>query len=170
VLINSSVFCARNIQPDEKSIFLDFKLSPYSECCILSFGWYPGVWIVCADVSEHSGNAIFIGGVSRKNNWEEILHSLHNYSSCLHHLWRWNWQSVPKHRHIKFRRRGITQKKEYKNLFLLTNIFLISICFFLFWKKIITFKNHNTARLEVLRAVLMKKHFRDVMLCRLVKV
>jgi hypothetical protein len=34
------------------------------------------------------------------------------YSSCLHGLWRWN--SVPKRRHIKFRRRGITQKKEYK--------------------------------------------------------
>jgi len=28
-------------------------------------------------------------------------------------LWRWNWQSVPKRRHIKFRRQGITQKKVY---------------------------------------------------------
>jgi len=28
-------------------------------------------------------------------------------------LWRWNTQSVPKHRHIKFRLRGITQKKAY---------------------------------------------------------
>jgi len=28
-------------------------------------------------------------------------------------LWRWNRQSVPKRRHINFRRRGITQKKEY---------------------------------------------------------
>jgi len=27
--------------------------------------------------------------------------------------WRWNRQSVPKRRHIKFRRRGITQKKTY---------------------------------------------------------
>jgi len=27
-------------------------------------------------------------------------------------LWRWNRQNVPKCRHIKFRRRGITQKKE----------------------------------------------------------
>ena len=24
---------------------LDFKLLPCSECCILSFGWFPGVWI-----------------------------------------------------------------------------------------------------------------------------
>ena len=23
-------------------------------CCIISFGWFPGVWILCADVSEHS--------------------------------------------------------------------------------------------------------------------
>jgi len=28
-------------------------------------------------------------------------------------LWGWNRQSVPKRRHIKFRRRGITQKKSY---------------------------------------------------------
>ena len=27
--------------------------------------------------------------------------------------WRWNRHSVPKRRHIKFRRRGITQKKKY---------------------------------------------------------
>jgi len=29
-------------------------------------------------------------------------------------LWRWNRQSVPKRRHIKFRSRGITKKKAYK--------------------------------------------------------
>ena len=29
------------------------------------------------------------------------------------YLWRWNRQSVPKRRHIKFRRREITQKKAY---------------------------------------------------------
>ena len=28
-------------------------------------------------------------------------------------LWRWTRQGVPKRRHIKFRRRGITQKKAY---------------------------------------------------------
>jgi hypothetical protein len=28
-------------------------------------------------------------------------------------LWRWNRQSVPKRRHINFRRRGITRKKAY---------------------------------------------------------
>jgi len=30
-------------------------------------------------------------------------------------LWRWNRQSVPKRRHIKFRRQGITQKKTYNS-------------------------------------------------------
>jgi hypothetical protein len=39
------------------------------------------------------------------------LLSLFYSKSCLHHLCRWN--SVPKRLHIKFRRRGITQKKEY---------------------------------------------------------
>jgi len=34
-------------------------------------------------------------------------------STC---LWRWNRQSVPKRRHIKFRRQGITQKKAYNRL------------------------------------------------------
>ena len=40
---------------------LDFKLSPCTECCMLSFGWIPGVWNLYADVSEHSVCAIFIG-------------------------------------------------------------------------------------------------------------
>jgi hypothetical protein len=43
------------------SVALDFKLSPCSECCILSFGWFPGFWILCVDVSEHC--SIFIGDV-----------------------------------------------------------------------------------------------------------
>ena len=45
---------------------LDFKLPPCSGSYILSFGWLPGVWILYADVSEHSVYSIFIGGVSRK--------------------------------------------------------------------------------------------------------
>jgi len=35
-------------------------------------------------------------------------------STSVHHLCRWNRQSVPKRRYIKFRRRNFTQKKEYK--------------------------------------------------------
>ena len=55
----------------DKGNFLDFKLSPCTECCMLSFGWFPGVWNLYADVSEHC--SIFIG----------ILHA----PTC---LWRWN--------------------------------------------------------------------------------
>ena len=43
----------------------DLKLSPCSERRILSLGWCPGTWILCADVSEHSVSSILIGGVSR---------------------------------------------------------------------------------------------------------
>jgi len=35
-------------------------------------------------------------------------------------LWRWNRHFVPKRRHIKFRRRGITQEKAYNNKKLLS--------------------------------------------------
>jgi len=50
------------------------------------------------DVSEHSVSSISIGGVSRKTA----------YIACEDGA-----DSVPKRGHIKFRRLGITQKKEY---------------------------------------------------------
>ena len=53
-------------------VILDFKLSPSSECYVLSFGWFCGIWILCADVSEHSVCSVFIGGVIRKNNRDYI--------------------------------------------------------------------------------------------------
>ena len=40
---------------------------------IISFGWFPGVWILCAGVSEHSVCSIFIGRVNKKNNWDKIV-------------------------------------------------------------------------------------------------
>ena len=68
------VLCNVNVNPRfaDKMCFLDFKLSPCSECCLFSFGWFPGVWFIYADVSEHSICSIF------KGRW---LHT------C---LWRWN--------------------------------------------------------------------------------
>jgi len=45
----------------ENHINLDFKLLPCTECCMLSFGWFPGIWNVYADVSEHSVCSNFIG-------------------------------------------------------------------------------------------------------------
>ena len=41
-----------------------------------------------------------------------ILKFSHSTPTC---LWRWNRQSVPKRRHIKFRLRGITQKKNIQH-------------------------------------------------------
>jgi hypothetical protein len=47
---------------DEKVTFiLDFKLSPCSKCCMFSSGWFPGFWILYADVSEHSVSSIYVG-------------------------------------------------------------------------------------------------------------
>ena len=65
----------------------NFRLVLYVVCFLL--GKYPSVWILYADVSEQFG---------------------HYLPTC---LWRWNRQSVLKRRHIKFRSRGITQKKTY---------------------------------------------------------
>jgi len=44
-----------------------------------------------------------------------LFHLLRQVGTLLYlqRLWRWNRQSVPKRLHTKFRRRGITQKKEY---------------------------------------------------------
>ena len=68
-------------------IFLILKFPPCSERCILSFGWFPGVWILCADVSEHTVPS--------------------SYVVCAHTTYEDGTDSVPKRRHIKFRRRGI---------------------------------------------------------------
>jgi hypothetical protein len=40
---------------------LDFKLPPCFECCIISFGQFPGFCVLNADVSEHSDCFIFTG-------------------------------------------------------------------------------------------------------------
>jgi len=41
-------------------------VSPDCECCVISCGWFPIVWISCADVSEHSVCSIFTGRVNEK--------------------------------------------------------------------------------------------------------
>jgi len=92
---------------------LDFKLSLCSECCILSFGWFPGVWILCADISEHTVCSIFIGGVSRN------LPTYIAYDD--------GTQCFLQHQHLKFRCQGITQKKEYKKAFLSPKTSLLNL-------------------------------------------
>ena len=53
------------------SFFFISKFSLYCECCILSFGWFSGTWILCADVSERSVCSIFISHANNENNWDE---------------------------------------------------------------------------------------------------
>jgi len=76
---------------------LDFKCSPCSGCCILSFGRFPGVWILCADVSEHVH-----------------LHMWCKQDSLLNHLWGCNEQSVPKRRDVQLDVGESPKKKEYR--------------------------------------------------------
>ena len=83
---------------------LDSKLSPCSKCYMLSSGLFPGVWILCADVSEHSVCSIFIGrwlceefrrrGITQKKAYN-TLHVLDGISCYLLaseqvavHVWR----------------------------------------------------------------------------------
>jgi hypothetical protein len=41
--------------------YLDFKLLPCFACSMFSFGCFPGVWLLIADVSELSIGSIFFG-------------------------------------------------------------------------------------------------------------
>jgi phage-related holin len=36
------------------------------------FGWFPGIWILYADVSKHLVCSIFTGHVNKKKNWDGI--------------------------------------------------------------------------------------------------
>ena len=93
---------------------------------MFSSGLFPGVWILYADVSEHSVCSIFIG--KWVNNylptclWRWNRQSVpkrrhikfrHYLPTC---LWRWNRQSVPKRRHIKSRRRGNYPEENIQNI------------------------------------------------------
>ena len=63
--------------------------------CFPSFGWLPGHWISCVDVSEHSVSSIFIGDESRKNEPPQLTDNniyksrqtqlkLHIHTECYH--------------------------------------------------------------------------------------
>jgi hypothetical protein len=51
--------------------------------------------------------------------FRNTLFHLHRQVGLNTYLWRWNRQSVPKYRFIKFRHREITQKKEYIKFFVI---------------------------------------------------
>jgi len=69
----------------------DFKLLPCSVCCVF-------FWVI----PRH------LNFICRRFGTLCLFH--------LHRQWTWNRQSVPKRQHIKFRCRGITQKKTYNML------------------------------------------------------
>jgi hypothetical protein len=58
--------------------------------CILSFGWFPGAWILDADVSENTACPIFfIGGVPTQSmKMEECVPKRRNKNST--NSWRDN--------------------------------------------------------------------------------
>jgi len=64
--------------------------------CILSFGWFPGVWILCVDVSEHFHlHRFFLLGGSPASEFyvPTFLNALsHFHRSCVipHDLWKCN--------------------------------------------------------------------------------
>jgi len=73
-IINAHIILQHAPQTEITQVFI---------CCILSFGWFPSIWILCGDISEQSVCSFFIGGEDGTD-------------------------SFPKLRHIKFRCRGIT--------------------------------------------------------------
>jgi len=59
--------------------FLYFK---HSSCYILCFGLFPGVWILCADVSEHSVCSIFLPAhITYKNVTDRAFRNVGTYNS-----------------------------------------------------------------------------------------
>ena len=58
---------------DFKFYRLDLKFQSSCEFCIIYFGWFFGVCILCADVSEHRVWYVFIGGGNKKSNRDEIV-------------------------------------------------------------------------------------------------
>ena len=67
---------------------------------ILSFGSFPGDWILCVDVSEHSVSSIFIGdkrtecvlSLGDSPAFEFYLSTFRNTPSLFHLLWIWRWK------------------------------------------------------------------------------
>jgi hypothetical protein len=87
----------------------------------------------------------------------------------LHCLWRWNRHGVPKRRHIKFRRRGITQKKEYNtaNLSLLCLVFrwlILSLFMNKLWNMNFCYVKCRLCKYDVVTWSLIEIHFSGTLL------
>jgi len=53
------------------------------KCCIISFGWFPSIWILCSDVSEHCQFLILGDSPVYKLNVADVS------EHCQLHLHRW---------------------------------------------------------------------------------
>ena len=82
--------------------FKDALYSPFFFCTKCSLFHNANLFGSCIIHILYTGCA----EIKKKNN---------SGAKGLNELWRWNRQSVPKRRHIKFRRRGITHMKECNN-------------------------------------------------------
>jgi hypothetical protein len=71
---------------------------------LYTFRCFPCFWILCVEVSEHSVCCTFVGRLNKKHNWNEIVRVSIEVKFG---------STKPKCRHRKFRKRGVTQKKEY---------------------------------------------------------
>jgi hypothetical protein len=74
-----------------------------------SYTWIYGLWL-----SQLEGGWRGRGSQTLSHMYTLTVLKFSQYLST--YLWRWNRKSVQKRRHIKFRRRGSTQKKTYIGL------------------------------------------------------
>ena len=80
-------------------------------------------WDVSAPLFINCLHFVIFSFLHFRNRWSEqmyvvffLLGDLHR-SFCPHDLWRWNRQSVPNRRHIKFRRQGNRPKQRIRTTF-----------------------------------------------------
>jgi hypothetical protein len=98
--------------------YCDFRVSPCCECCIFSFGWFPGFWILCRRFGT-----LHLFHLHRSCEQEYTLAISSQLFVSFTRPIRME-QSLPKSRHIKLRRRRITQKKEYNKSYSIMHCWL----------------------------------------------
>jgi len=99
--INHNIDIVLYLREKNYTVF-DYKLSPFCECCIF-FGDSPATEFSVPKF-RNTVCSIFIGCLNKKNNWDDIARVFIQVKFG---------STKSKLRHRKFRRRGVTQKKEY---------------------------------------------------------
>jgi len=93
------IFAHYHFTPDEKSPFFRFKYFAFSWFQTFAAFWilYAFFWVIPR----------LLNFICRRFGTLCLFHLHRQVGTC---LWRWNRQSVPKRRHIKFRSRRIPRK------------------------------------------------------------